>query len=513
MSERVAVRKTYKLYIGGAFPRSESGRSYAVTDHRGGFLANAALASRKDARDAVSAARRAFAGWSAATAYNRGQVLYRVAELMEGRREQFAAEVRAADGLSAARSLAVVDAAIDRWVWYAGWSDKIAQVRGSANPVAGPYFNFSTPEPTGVVAVIAPASSSLLGFVSVVAPVIVSGCTVVALASEASPLPAVTLSEVLATSDVPGGVVNVLTGRVAEIAPWLASHMDVNAIDVSGAADAVGLMEAATENLKRVVRLDSEDWLAAPSLDRMLAYLETKTVWHPVGTLFEAGRVTRAAADDLRFLLREVDHRGRLGAAVAGVDHGVHGVADPLVDLPALGHRLVLAGQQQRGGDERLAELGQQRLGHRVAGDPDADRLLARMLQHARHLPGRREDERIAAGSRRLDGAEHRVGHEHVLAQLGEVLAHKREMMPLVKVADRPHPRDAVLAAELAPQRVAGIGRVRDHAARPHDICDLADRAPLRVRGMDVEVPGHATSLESPGRQGWDKHRAYTALL
>ena len=230
------MRKTYKLYIGGAFPRSESGRSYVVTDHKGSFLANAALASRKDARDAVAAARKAFAGWSAATAYNRGQVLYRVAELLEGRRAQFAAEVRAAEGLGARQAEAVVDAAIDRWVWYAGWADKLAQVRGAANPVAGPYFNFSLPEPTGVVAVIAPQASSLLGFVSVVAPAVVSGNTVVALASERFPLPAVSLSEVLATSDVPGGVINVLTGRTAEIAPWLASHMDVNAIDLCGAS-------------------------------------------------------------------------------------------------------------------------------------------------------------------------------------------------------------------------------------------------------------------------------------
>jgi acyl-CoA reductase-like NAD-dependent aldehyde dehydrogenase len=283
---RLAVRKTYKLYIGGAFPRSESGRSYVVTDHRGRFLANAAMASRKDARDAVSAARRAVPGWAGATAYNRGQVLYRVAELMEGRRAQFAAEVRAAEGLSAGRAEAAVDAAIDRWVWYAGWPDKIAQVQGSSNPVAGPYFNFSLPEPTGVVAVLAPAESSLLGFVSVVAPAIVSGNTVVVLASERCPLPAVTLSEALATSDVPGGVVNVLTGRFAEVAPWLASHMDVNAIDLAGAPDelAVDLAVAAADNLKRVVRLADGDWSRVPSLDRMLAYLETKTVWHPAAT-------------------------------------------------------------------------------------------------------------------------------------------------------------------------------------------------------------------------------------
>ena len=285
---RVAVRKTYKLYIGGAFPRSESGRSYVVTDHKGGFLANAALASRKDARDAVTAARKAFGGWSVATAYNRGQVLYRVAELLEGRRAQFAAEIRSAEGLAARQAEAAVNASIDRWVWYAGWADKIAQVSGAANPVAGPYFNFSLPEPTGVVAVIAPGASSLLGFVSVVAPAVVTGNTVVALASERFPLPAVTLSEVLATSDVPGGVINVLTGRTAEIAPWLASHMDVNAIDVSGAPDALAgeLALAAAENLKRVVRpaRHDHDWTRTPGLDRMLAYLETKTVWHPAGT-------------------------------------------------------------------------------------------------------------------------------------------------------------------------------------------------------------------------------------
>ena len=280
---RIAVRKTYKLYIGGAFPRSESGRSYVVTDQKDRFLANAALASRKDARDAVTAARKAFGGWSAATAYNRGQVLYRVAELLEGRRAQFGAEVRAAEGLGARQGEAVVDAAIDRWVWYAGWADKLAQVRGSANPVAGPYFNFSLPEPTGVVAVIAPQASSLLGFVSVVAPAVVSGNTVVAVASERCPLPAVSLYGVLATSDVPGGVIHVLTGRTEEIAPWLASHMDVNAIDLSGATSPLAddLAAAAAENLKRVVKPGDEDWTLAPGLDRMLTYLETKTVWHP----------------------------------------------------------------------------------------------------------------------------------------------------------------------------------------------------------------------------------------
>jgi acyl-CoA reductase-like NAD-dependent aldehyde dehydrogenase len=286
VSGRIDVRKTYKLYVGGRFPRSESGRSYAVTDSKGEFLANPAQASRKDARDAVVAARKAFGGWSGATAYNRGQVLYRVAELMEGRRAEFAAGVSAAEGLTPRRAEALVDAAIDRWVWYAGWSDKVAQVCGSANPVAGPYFNFSVPEPTGVVATLAPQDSSLLGLVSVVAPAIVTGNTVVVLASEARPLPAVTLAEVLATSDVPGGVVNVLTGVTAEVAPHLASHMDVNALDLAGAVDAqtaAELERAAAENLKRVLRPADEDWTAAPALTRMVALLETKTVWHPVG--------------------------------------------------------------------------------------------------------------------------------------------------------------------------------------------------------------------------------------
>jgi acyl-CoA reductase-like NAD-dependent aldehyde dehydrogenase len=285
---RIAVRKTYKLYIGGAFPRSESGRSYVVHGSDGGFLANAALASRKDAREAVVAARKAFTAWSGATAYNRGQVLYRVAEVLEGRRAQFADEVRQATGVSLRDAFDEVDAAVDRWVWYAGWADKIAQVRGGANPVAGPYFNFSQPEPTGVVAVLAPQDgpgSALLGLVCVIAPAIVGGSTAVVVASERYPLPAVTLSEVLATSDVPGGVVNMLTGRVAEIAPWLASHMDVNAIELAGAPGALAddLAVAAAENLKRVVRLPAADWAAEPGIERMVSYLETKTVWHPMG--------------------------------------------------------------------------------------------------------------------------------------------------------------------------------------------------------------------------------------
>ncbi len=285
MSERLDVRKTYKLFIGGKFPRSESGRSYEVTDSKGKFLVNAAMASRKDARDAVVAARKAFPDWSAATAYNRGQVLYRVAELLEGRRGQFVEEVAAGEGLSRSKAETTVDAAIDRWVWYAGWSDKIAQVQGSSNPVSGPYFNFSVPEPTGVVAVLAPQDSSLLGLVSVVAPAVVTGNTVVVLTSELRPLPAVTLSEVLATSDVPGGVVNVLTGRTDEVAPWLASHMDVNGIDLAGAPDAVvtDLQVAAADNLKRVLRPERTDWSRTPDMTRLLAHLETKTVWHPIG--------------------------------------------------------------------------------------------------------------------------------------------------------------------------------------------------------------------------------------
>jgi len=289
MSERLAVKKTYKLYIGGAFPRSESGRSYEITDSRGRFLANAAMASRKDARDAVVAARKAFGAWSAATAYNRGQILYRVAEVMEGRRSQFVDEVASGEGVSRSRAEKVVDEAIDRWVWYAGWSDKIAQVAGSSNPVAGPYFDFSVPEPTGVVAILAPQASSLLGLTSVLAPAVVSGNTAVVLAAEARPLPAITLAEALATSDVPGGVVNLLTGRTAEVAPWLASHMDVNAIDLTGVAgdeeQARTLETEAAENLKRVLRpaATEPDWTSEPGLDRLTYYLETKTVWHPVG--------------------------------------------------------------------------------------------------------------------------------------------------------------------------------------------------------------------------------------
>jgi acyl-CoA reductase-like NAD-dependent aldehyde dehydrogenase len=284
-TERVAVRKTYKLYIGGSFPRSESGRSYPVSASRGKLLAHAAQASRKDVRDAVRAARSALPGWSGATAYNRGQVLYRVAELLEGRHAQFADEVAAAEGLSAAKARASVDAAIDRWVHYAGWTDKFAQVVGATDPVAGPYFTFSLPEPTGVVGVLAPQDSSLLGLVSVVAPVLATGNTAVVVAAQDRPLPAVSLTEVLATSDVPGGVLNLLTGFTAELAPWLAAHRDVNALDLTGAAPAAraGLRAAAAETVKRVYVPRVTDWSAAPDLSRMRAFTEVKTVWHPVG--------------------------------------------------------------------------------------------------------------------------------------------------------------------------------------------------------------------------------------
>jgi acyl-CoA reductase-like NAD-dependent aldehyde dehydrogenase len=283
---RVGVRKTYKLFIGGAFPRSESGRSYVVRTSTGQFLANAAQASRKDVRDAVRAARAAIGPWSGATAYNRGQILYRVAEMLEGRRAQFVAGVATADGLDPGLAESIVDASVDRWVWYAGWADKIHQVAGNANPVAGPYFNLSSPEPTGVVGVVAPAESSLLGLVSVVAPVIVTGNTAVVLASEHRPVPAITLAEVLATADLPAGVVNIVTGSTRELAPWLASHLDVNGIDLAGVTDpqlAVELEVAAAENLKRLRRPGPVDWTAEPGTDRMLAFLETKTVWHPKG--------------------------------------------------------------------------------------------------------------------------------------------------------------------------------------------------------------------------------------
>jgi acyl-CoA reductase-like NAD-dependent aldehyde dehydrogenase len=282
--DRVPVKRTAKLYMKGEFPRSESGRSYEVHSHDGRLLAWAARASRKDLRDAVKAARAAQPGWAAKTAYNRGQILYRVAELMEGRRGQFETELADAGAADPARG---VDAAVDRWVWYAGWADKIGQVLGGTNPVAGPYFNFTIPEPTGVVGIVAPQEQALLGLVSRLAPAIVSGNTAVVIASETAPLPAVSLTEVLATSDVPGGVVNVLTGLTAELVPWLAGHMDVNAIDVTGVPPEMltQVEELATENMKRTTRAPDVDPFSdeAQSPYDVTNLMEFKTVWHPIG--------------------------------------------------------------------------------------------------------------------------------------------------------------------------------------------------------------------------------------
>jgi acyl-CoA reductase-like NAD-dependent aldehyde dehydrogenase len=290
---RIPVRKTYKLYVGGQFPRSESGRSYVVRAPDGAPLANAVRSSRKDLRDAIRTARAAAPGWAGKTAMNRGQVLYRVAELMEGRRAQFAEEVAAAEGVTAQQAGALVDRSIDRWVWYAGWADKISQLLGTVNPVGASYFNFTIPEATGVVGIVAPESSALLGLVSRVAPAVVGGNAVVVLASETRPLPAVTLGEVLATSDVPGGVINILTGLRRELVPILASHMDVNAIDTWGVPRdmRVAVEEAAIENVKRVARpprnVDERfDWLDDRRAQRpewIAAFLEMKTVWHPIG--------------------------------------------------------------------------------------------------------------------------------------------------------------------------------------------------------------------------------------
>jgi acyl-CoA reductase-like NAD-dependent aldehyde dehydrogenase len=294
-SDRLPVRKTYKLYLGGQFPRSESGRSYVVRAPDGRVLANAVRASRKDLRDAVRIARKAFADWDGRTAMNRGQILYRAAELMEGRRAQFVAEVADAEGLASDAAGTAVDRAIDRWVWYAGWADKISQLFGTVNPVAAPYFNFTIPEATGVVGVVAPEGSSLLGLVSRVAPVIVSGNVAVVLASESRPLPSMTLAEVLATSDLPGGVVNILTGLRRELVPVLAAHMDVNALDAWGVDPDMQqrVEETAMDNVKRVARpprgagaVDRFDWLddrAAQRTEWILQFLESKTVWHPIG--------------------------------------------------------------------------------------------------------------------------------------------------------------------------------------------------------------------------------------
>ncbi|WP_347754073.1 aldehyde dehydrogenase family protein [Agrococcus sp. ProA11] len=279
-SARLDVPKTYKLFIGGAFPRSESGRVTEVTDARGRFVANVAKASRKDAREAVRAARKAQPGWAGATAYNRGQVLYRVAEVLEGRKAQFIDELQKSEGLTAARAAKQVEDTIDLWVWHAGWTDKIAQIGGNANPVAGPYFNLSVPEPTGVVAAVAPQSQGLLGLTSVIAPALVAGNAIVVVPSASSPLVAISLGEVLATSDLPGGVVNVLTGDPAELAPWLAGHADVNALDLTGAGelDWVELEQIAADTLKRLLR--PEPGIAPETPQRILALTETKTVWH-----------------------------------------------------------------------------------------------------------------------------------------------------------------------------------------------------------------------------------------
>jgi len=288
MADRLPVARTAKLAIGGAFPRSESGRSYEVRAGDGRFLANAAQASRKDVRDAVVAARAAQPDWARLTAFNRGQILYRVAEILEGRSAQFVAELTDA-GSDPAAAAAEVTAAIDRWVWYAGWTDKFAQVAGSVNPVAGPYFNLSTPEPVGVVGILAPQRSALLGLTAVVAPALVAGNAVVVVASERRPLPAVTLAEVLATSDLPGGVVNVLTGLTAELAPVLAGHLDVDGLDLAGAAgsDTTDLEVAAAADVKRVIPPPpiEPDWDVTPQgVARIMAWSELKTVWHPKGT-------------------------------------------------------------------------------------------------------------------------------------------------------------------------------------------------------------------------------------
>jgi acyl-CoA reductase-like NAD-dependent aldehyde dehydrogenase len=277
---RIDVMKTYKLYIGGAFPRSESGRSYELKDKKGNFIANPALASRKDLRDAVVAAKAAFSGWSHATAYNRGQILYRMAEMLEGRTEQFVAEIKALEGVSDSVARKQVQDSIDLWVWYAGWSDKISTTSGGTNPIAGPYYNFTIPEPLGVVGVIADEKESLLGLTRGLAPIITSGNTAVLIASERLPLSAISLAEVMATSDLPAGVVNILTGSKSELIPWLASHMEVDGIDLSGADKKLDgeIKRAGTENLKRIYRFEKD-----ASLKRILSFMEYKTVWHPIG--------------------------------------------------------------------------------------------------------------------------------------------------------------------------------------------------------------------------------------
>lgn len=281
MSERLEVNKTYKLYIGGAFPRSESGRTYEVHGQNGTFIANACLASRKDLKDAVVAARAAQNSWVGATAYNRGQILYRIAEMMEGRQDQFAREISAVDGVSIEEAKKEVIAAVDRWVWYAGWSDKLSVLAGSTNPVSGPYYNFTIPEAMGVVGAIAPEGDSLLGLIDAIAPIIVSGNTCIALGSSRAPLSAITFAEVLATSDLPHGVCNILTGKKEELAPWFASHMDINGLDISGVDEpslTSDIKIAGAHNLKRI-----HSFAPGPNPHRILAFLEAKTIWHPIG--------------------------------------------------------------------------------------------------------------------------------------------------------------------------------------------------------------------------------------
>ena len=290
MTEPLAVRKTYKLFIGGAFPRSESGRTYPVRDADGRFLGNAALASRKDVRDAVVAARKGFATWSKATPYNRGQVIYRIAEMLAGRHAEFAA-LLADTGVPPAAAERDVAAAVDRWVHYAGWTDKLAAVFGGANPVSGPYFSYSAPEPTGVVGVVAPAGCSALALASVLGPVVAGGNAAVVVVAD-DPRGAVSLAEVLATADLPAGVVNLLTGSVLELAPHLAAHADVNALDLTGASVELRteLEQAAAATVKRVYApAGRPDFAAPPGTARLRAFLEIKTVWHPTGALSLAG--------------------------------------------------------------------------------------------------------------------------------------------------------------------------------------------------------------------------------
>ena len=277
---RIDVNKTYKLFIGGAFPRSESGRVYEIKGANKKFIANPALASRKDLRDAVVAAKAAHSGWANATAFNRGQILYRVAEIMQGRSDQFIDEICALEGVTTKVAKVQVEEAIDSWVWYSGWCDKLSSVSGSLNQVSGPFYNFTTPEALGVVAIFAENKPSLLGVVRTLAPVIASGNSAVLIASEIYPLPAITLSEVLATSDVPAGVVNILTGKITELAPWIGSHMEIDGVDVAGLSkkQEEELKLVGADNLKRIFRFSPTN-----HPERILSFMEQKTVWHPIG--------------------------------------------------------------------------------------------------------------------------------------------------------------------------------------------------------------------------------------